>query len=111
MLNKIREETALAIYESNIWQEWSDKEKVDFQLFTDLMVIPFSVFHIAVEKVLGRPVFLHEFTCWDNLRQEYLGERKAPTLDEIKNMTTAEAAKKLRKAIYNISTKKLIREN
>ena len=42
------------------------------------------VFHEAVEKALGRPVYTHEFgTNWEGLRAELAGEKEAPTLEEI----------------------------
>jgi hypothetical protein len=44
--------------------------------------VPFDRFHQATEKVLGRPVFTHEF-AFNCIKEEYLGIREAPTFDEI----------------------------
>jgi hypothetical protein len=41
------------------------------------------VFHEAIEKTLGRPVFTHEFAFRDELRKELYGEKEPPTLEEI----------------------------
>ena len=44
----------------------------------------FSRFHEAVEKVLDRPMFQIEFGInYQGIVLEYLGEKKAPTLEEI----------------------------
>ena len=45
--------------------------------------MPFDIFHDAMEKMLTRPVFSHEFGYKDSLIKEYLGEKDPPTLDEI----------------------------
>lgn len=81
--DEISVEQAIAIYESKIWETWTDEEIVKFQLFTPLLCMPFDKFHEAVEIVLNRPVWTHEFADSDSLRKEYLGERKAPTFEEI----------------------------
>jgi hypothetical protein len=66
------------------WEGKTSKELVDFQLFTAEMCMPFSVFHEAIKKELKRPVFTHEFGLnYDGIVKEYLGERPAPTLQEI----------------------------
>ena len=52
--------------------------------------MPFSVFHEAVEKVLDRPVWTHEFALPERLRAEMLGERSAPTFKEILDLIPAE---------------------
>ena len=76
-------EQAIKLYESGWWEPLGHPERAMFQMFEPLLCMPFAVFHEAVEKTLGRPVFTHEFAYPDSLRQEMLGERKAPTLDEI----------------------------
>lgn len=43
----------------------------------------FSAFHQAAEAALGRPVWTHEFADMDSLWREYLGERRAPSMQEI----------------------------
>jgi hypothetical protein len=65
------EEEAIKIAESFIWKQWSDKEVVDFQLFQDKLCMDFSRFHEAIEKVLERSVWTHEFANPESLRSEY----------------------------------------
>ena len=45
--------------------------------------MPFNVFHEAVQKTLGRPVFTHEFAFVSRLKVELMGLADAPTLDQI----------------------------
>ena len=50
-------------------------------------IMPFDVFHLALEKTIGRPVFTHEFALnLDGLKEELFGEKNPPTLEEILNM-------------------------
>lgn len=77
-------EEATALYESKFWETMSLRDRALFQLFEDRLCMPFHVFHDAVEHVLGRPVFTHEFARnRDGLASELLGGRPAPTMDEI----------------------------
>ena len=61
----------------------SSKDIVMFQLFQNRLCMDFGDFHEAIEKVLGRPVYTHEFAHPENLQQELLGDKPAPTLEEI----------------------------
>jgi hypothetical protein len=45
--------------------------------------MPFDVFHKAVEEALGRPVWTHEFAYSDDLKKEFLGDKPAPTFEEV----------------------------
>jgi hypothetical protein len=83
-------EQAIAIYKSGCWREWTDDQKVRFQLFESRLCMPFDVFHAAIEKVLNRPVWTHEFAYEDAIIKEYLGEKPAPTMDEIIDLIPAE---------------------
>ncbi len=87
---QLTKEQAIAIYESGEWKSWSHEQIVRFQLFQDRLAIPFDKFHEAIENVLGRPVFTHEFASRDSLILEYLGEKTAPSLQEIIEMIPAE---------------------
>lgn len=88
--NELTEQQAIAIHDSEIWKDWTPEEIVKFQLFTPRLCMPFDVFQTAVETVLNRPVWTHEFAYYENLQKEYLGEKKAPTFDEIVNMVPEE---------------------
>lgn len=83
VFNHIPPEVAIQMAESKWWEGKTNKEIVEFQLFTAELATDFSVFHEAVEKVLGRPVFTHEFARAGLLQKEFLGERDAPSFDEI----------------------------
>jgi len=75
---------AIALYESKWWIGKSAKEIVDIQLFTSELCMDFGDFQAAMQECLDRPVFTHEFGLnYDGLVEEYLGERDAPTFDEI----------------------------
>jgi hypothetical protein len=52
--------------------------------------MPFDVFHKAIEKTLGRPVFTHEFAFSDSLKKELYGEKEPPTFEEILSMIQKE---------------------
>lgn len=77
-------EQAIELHDSKFWEDMSPDERAQFQLFEDKLCMPFEVFHEAVEKTLGRPVFTHEFGFdRDGLKKELLGARPAPTLVEV----------------------------
>ncbi len=82
---QLTREQAIAIAESKVWEKWNNEQIVRFQLFQDRLCVPFSRFHEAVEKVLNRPVYTHEFGTEGviGLKKEYLGVKKAPTFEEI----------------------------
>ena len=49
--------------------------------------MPFDVFHEAVEKSLGRPVFTHEFGLnRDGMMKELCGDEPPPTFKDIINI-------------------------
>lgn len=72
-------EQAIALAESGFWKTMTHREIATFQLFEPLLCMPFEVFHEAIEKTLGRPVWTHEFGLnWDGLKSELIGEKQAP---------------------------------
>lgn len=80
-------EKALKLYNSKFWETMSHKERAMFQFFEPRLCMPFSVFHEAMEKTLGRGVYTHEFGMnYEGLKKELLGEKAAPTLEEIINL-------------------------
>ncbi len=86
-INKITNEKALQLSSTKFWEQMDYYDRAKFQLFTDLMCMPFDVFHEALEKCLGRPVYTHELSLnYDGICGEFLGEVIAPTLDEIVNL-------------------------
>jgi len=90
-MTRITKVEAIRLYESKFWETMSFKERATFQLFEDLLCMPFDVFHEAIEKTLGRPVWTHEFGLdLDGLKKELLGEKPAPSLEEIFNLIPEE---------------------
>ena len=80
----ITREQAVELHDSEFWKTMSFKDRANFQMFTKRLCMPFDVFHEAVEKTLGRPVFTHEFDLdWDGLAKELCGERDAPSFTNI----------------------------
>jgi len=67
---------ALAKSNTHWWEGKADKEIVDFQLYEERLCCPFDVYHGAIERVLGRPVFTHEFADSKALQEEYEGKRE-----------------------------------
>ena len=80
---QLTKKEALRLGESKVWEKWDDNRIVAFQLFQDKLCMDFSRFHKAVGAVLGRPVFTHEFAGVEVLREEFLGQREKPSLEEI----------------------------
>lgn len=81
------------MYNSDIWHDWSDLEIVKFQLFEDRLCVKWDRFQAAIESILGRPVFTHEFAGEDGaqrLRDEYLTLRQPPTMQDIVAMIPEE---------------------
>ncbi len=75
---------ASAMVESKWWLVRRPRQIARVQLFTVELCVPFGIFHQAMEVSLGRPIWIHEFGLnLENLIQEFLGERDAPTLEEI----------------------------
>ena len=85
-MKQLTEKQAIKIAKSEIWKDMTDEEIVKFQLFTDRLCMPFGEFHRAIESVLGRPVYTHEFGSAGNLKKEFLKEKQAPTFEEICNL-------------------------
>ena len=82
-MKELTKEQALKIYNSGAWKTWSDEQIVRLQLYQDRLCVDFGRFHEAVEKVLGRGVWTHEFAFPQSLRDEYEQKKPAPTFEEI----------------------------
>ena len=61
LMEQITTEQGTAFLESQAWEHLSDRERAGFQLLQDVLWMPFSTFHNAVESALGRPVEIPEF--------------------------------------------------
>lgn len=87
MTEQLTKEQAILFGENKMYLKMTHEEIVRFQLFQKNLCMPFSVFHEAIEKVLDRPVYTHEFGLnYEGLVKEYLGEQDPPTFEEIINL-------------------------
>lgn len=83
----MKKEQAIALYDSKFWEEMNFKERAIFQINEPLLCMPFNVFHEAVEKTIGRPVFTHEFGLnFEGVKAEIMEGKPAPTFEEILNL-------------------------
>ena len=82
-MKQFTREQAIAFGENKLWEPLSYRERAELQLFQEKLCMPFGVFHEAIEKTLNRPVYTHEFAFIDELRKEFLGEKPAPTFEDI----------------------------
>jgi len=83
MNTEITKQQAIEMCQSNWWEGMSDRDVATFQMHNRLLCMPFDIFQATMERVLDRPVMTHEFADWEGMRQELMGERPAPTLEEI----------------------------
>jgi len=90
-MEQLSKEQAITFGERKAYESMTDRAKAEFQLRQDKLCMPFSVFHEAVEKTLGRPVYTHEFGLnREGLLDELCCEGTPPTLKEIIEMIPAE---------------------
>ncbi|MEI7443280.1 MAG: hypothetical protein WCK28_00180 [Burkholderiales bacterium] len=82
-MQQLTREQAIAFHESEAWRDMPAAQLAAFQLRQRLLCVPFEEFHRAVESVLGRPVWSHEFADPERLRDEMAGLVEPPTFDEI----------------------------
>ena len=84
-------EQAIALGESKFWEGMTHRQIAEFQMCEKKLCMPFSVFHEAVEKTLGRPVFTHEFGLnYQGLKDELFNGKATPTLEDIINLIPEE---------------------
>ncbi len=84
MSDPITREQAVELAESGFWEDMDMRQRAEFQMWARKLSMPFEVFHEAIEKTLGRPVYTHEFGLdWEGLHWELSGERPAPTFEEV----------------------------
>lgn len=89
-MKQLTKEQAIAFAENKLYEGMNYRQIAEFQLFQEKLCMPFNIFHEALEKTLGRPVWTHEMAFPENLRKEFMGEKRAPTLEEIVNLIPAE---------------------
>lgn len=82
-MKQLTKEQAIAFADNKCWESMNYRQRAEFQMEQDRLCMPFDVFHEAMEKTLGRPVFTHEFAFRDEIRKELYGEKEPPTFEEI----------------------------
>ena len=89
---QLTKEQAVEFCEKKSWEPLTLRQRAEFQMCQRLLCMPFDVFHEAVEKTLGRPVYTHEFGSIGHvgLMAELFGGKESPTLQEIIDMIPAE---------------------
>jgi hypothetical protein len=84
-------EEAIKLYNSGFWKQMTHEDIAKFQVMEDRLCMPVEVFHEAITKALGRPVFTHEFGLnRDGLIQELFQGAPIPKLEEIINLIPEE---------------------
>lgn len=79
---EMTKETAQELFDSKWWESVALARAAWLQLNQKLLCMPFDKFHEAVEFLLGRPVYTHEFAFAEHLKQEVL-TGKSPSFEEI----------------------------
>lgn len=78
---------AFQLIESRFWEGMSQRGIAIWQMHEDRLCMPFDIFHKALEKTLGRPVFVHELGLnREGIKGELIGEGDAPSLEDIMNL-------------------------
>ena len=87
----IGRDAAIHLHDSKWWEGRTYREIAEFQMSTQELCVPFAVFHEAIEKTLGRPVFTHELGLnFEGLVAEMMGEKAPPAFEEIIALIPAE---------------------
>lgn len=91
-IQSIGREAAIALSETKWWENRSDREIAEFQMLTDEMCMPFPIFHKAVQKTLGRPVYTNEFGSagYDGLLAELFDNAPPRSMQDILDLIPAE---------------------
>ena len=83
-MKQLTKEQAISFYENKLYENMSYRQIAEFQIEQDRLCMPFDIFHEAMEKTLGRPVFTHEFGLnREGLKKELSGEKELSTLEDV----------------------------
>ena len=86
-MSEFTSEDAIEFAEREGWKDMTFEQRAKFQMSHGLYCMPFSVFHEAVEKTLGRPVYTHEFALnWHGIKSELFDGAEPPSMTEILEM-------------------------
>lgn len=82
-MKQLTEKEAIALAKTGWWKKKDSYSIALFQLQQRKLCMNISDFHKAVGEALNRPVYNHELAKSDLLLQELLGEREAPSFNDI----------------------------
>jgi hypothetical protein len=84
-MKQLTKDQAVAFATSEAYKTMNHKQIAEFQINQKCLCMPFRIFHEAVEKVLNRPVFTHEFGSLgiDGIRAEIMQGAKPPSFEDI----------------------------
>ena len=84
---QITEAEAIAFADGECWKDLTLRERAELQMAHVRLCMPFDVFHEAVEKTLGRPVYTHEFGLnWKGLSAELFDGAPPSSLTDVLGM-------------------------
>ncbi len=84
-------EQAVAMCRSRWWEGLDPRTAVLRQMSESYFIMPWMTLHEMLSKALDRPVFSHEIlNLRGSLRKELLGDKPAPTIEEILALIPAE---------------------
>ena len=75
-MKQLTKEQAIAFGENKCYEGMTYRQIAEFQMEQDKLCMPFNVFHEAIEKTLGRPVFTHEFAFREELKKRTLWRKR-----------------------------------
>lgn len=83
-MKQLTKEQAIEFGQSRAWESMDFRQRAEFQMMQEKLCMPFGAFHEAIEKILGRPVYTHEFALnREGLRKELFEGKEPPTFEEI----------------------------
>ena len=90
-MKQLTKTQAIAFHDSGAWKSMNHRQRAEFQMQQKKLCMPFGIFHEAIEKALGRPVFTHEFGLNEKgLNAELFKGKNPPTLEQIIEMIPEE---------------------
>jgi len=98
-------EEVISKYPDNKW--WRSDNTVEiakYQIFERILMVKFSVFHEGIEKLLGRPVYTHEFGLnYNGLKEE--AKKAIVLMDSGESLQTSDEYKfkKVQESIDSLS--------
>lgn len=90
-MHQLTQEQAIHVGESELWRDLTYRQRAEMQMSQEYLCMDFKVFHEALEKTLGRPVFTHELGLNpDGIKAELFDGAEPPSLKEIMEMVPEE---------------------